>query len=74
MEKFELEKNIKKDMIDKIQIYFYEEFEMEVGGLAIDMFIDFIMENLGSEIYNMGIRDSMSYIKDRADEMFVLEK
>lgn len=70
----ELDKETKEKLISEIKKYFQEEREEEIGELASSIMLKYITENIGPAFYNKGIRDAISYMNDRVDDMYGLEK
>lgn len=71
--KIKLPKEKKEEMISAIKTYFYNEREEELGDLASNMILDFIIEELGPEFYNQGVYDSYRYMNDRSDELLSIQ-
>ena len=68
----QLSKEQKEQAASKLKKYFMENFEVEIGMLQSEFFIDFISENIGSYYYNKGIEDSLSYMTDKLDDLYLL--
>lgn len=71
---FDLKKEKKDEMIGLIQTYFKEEQEEELGNLQAMLFLDFIIEKLAPEFYNLGVEDSHNYLTDKIDDIFEIQK
>ncbi|WP_419883133.1 DUF2164 domain-containing protein [Peribacillus sp. B-H-3] len=73
---FPLEK--KKAMIRSIQEYVHQEQGEEIGDLAAENHLQFILREIAPFIYNEGIKDAKRIIEDRMDsleeELFSLER
>ncbi len=72
--KFEISKEERQDMILSIKTYFYNEREEELGDLAASLILDFIIDNLGSKFYNIGVNDSYRYMNERIDDLLGIQK
>ncbi len=70
----EFDDETKKRMIEEIQVFFREERDDDMGELAAMLVLDFFIDNLASEAYNQGIRDSLRYMSERVDDAYSLEK
>jgi uncharacterized protein (DUF2164 family) len=70
----QLSKEEKDLIIDKIIKYFYNESNEEIGNLAAELIYDFICEAIAPYFYNMGIKDSISFLNERVEDMYGLEK
>jgi uncharacterized protein (DUF2164 family) len=57
------------EMLSEIKIFFLKEREEEIGDLAAGLILDFILEKIAPEIYNQGVDDSYTYIKDAAEDL-----
>ena len=69
-----LSKEKKDKMLELIQIYFKEEQGEEIGNLQAILFLDFIMEKLAPEFYNLGVEDSHYYMTEKIDDIFEIQK
>lgn len=69
-----LSKEQKTNAIAKIKIYIEENFETEVGNLQTEIFIDFITKNIGAYYYNKGISDSMVFMNEKVEDLYLLMK
>jgi len=51
-------------------IYFFEtERDEEIGMIAAGSILDFFLQNVGLELYNKGVMDSIEYYRDRFQEV-----
>jgi uncharacterized protein (DUF2164 family) len=68
----------KKKLRSDIQSYFENERGEEIGELAADNFLTFMIEALGPIIYNQAIRDARSVIMQQMErieeEVYALEQ
>ena len=64
----------RKDLEGKIKYFFKKEYDMDLGVLRTNIVIDFIEEEIVSLYYNAGVIDSMKYMEDRIDDMYILMK
>lgn len=60
-------------MIKKIQKFFLNERDEEIGELAAILLLDFITEKLASEFYNKGIQDCMAQLSLNIEDLKGLE-
>ncbi|TYR80669.1 DUF2164 domain-containing protein [Priestia megaterium] len=72
--KFKLHADKKKEMISSIQAYFLEEREEEIGELAATLLLDFFIDELAPEFYNLGIEDSYHFMNERLEDLFAMQK
>lgn len=69
-----LTKEKREDMISAIKAYFLDEREEELGDLASNLLLNFIVEELAPEFYNMGVHDSYKYMSDRIEDLLSIQK
>ncbi|MGD6790769.1 DUF2164 domain-containing protein [Sutcliffiella horikoshii] len=58
-------KEMKDQMIGRIQAYFEEERDEEIGELGADLLLDIFMKELGPYYYNQGIADAKALVEER---------
>jgi uncharacterized protein (DUF2164 family) len=73
-DKFKLTKEKREEMIAAIKTYFLDEREEEIGDLASNLMLNFIIEELAPEFYNKGVHDSYKYMSDRVDDLLSIQK
>jgi uncharacterized protein (DUF2164 family) len=61
----------KLEIAGKMQRYLNTEFSEEIGQLATEIFLDFILKEISPYIYNQAIKDARSIIEQR---MILLEE
>ena len=54
----EISKRSRADLIASIQDYLGAEFELEVGTIAAEAFLDYALEEIGPAVYNKAVRDA----------------
>jgi len=78
MAKIEFSKPEKELVIRKVQLYFRNELDQELGQFDAEFLLDFFAEEIGSYFYNRGVRDAQSVIEakvaDIADALYEIEK
>lgn len=55
----------KKELIERIQSYFYDERDEEIGELAAENFLHFVMAEIGPTFYNAGISDAIGMTEQK---------
>ncbi|ERI91123.1 hypothetical protein HMPREF1982_03488 [Clostridiales bacterium oral taxon 876 str. F0540] len=73
-DKFKLTKEQREDMINSIKNYFLEEREEEIGDLASNLMLNFIIEEIAPEFYNKGVYDSYKYMSDKVEDILTIQK
>jgi uncharacterized protein (DUF2164 family) len=67
-------KEKRDEMIAAIKNYFLKEREEEIGDLAAGITLDFIIQELAPEFYNMGVYDSHKYMEEMIGDLLSLQK
>lgn len=62
------------EMVSEIRNYFSKEREEEIGDLAADLILDFILEKIAPEIYNQGVFDAHKYMEDAVADLLSIQK
>lgn len=73
-QKYQLSKETREAMISEIKIYFLNEREEELGELAANLILDFVIEKLAPEFYNLGVHDSYKYMSERIEDLLSIQK
>jgi uncharacterized protein (DUF2164 family) len=78
MSKIEFSKEDKALILQRIQRYFREELDQELGSFDAEFLLTFITEELGPCFYNQGIYDAQAVIQKSmdavVDAIYQLEK
>lgn len=74
MKPIQLTKEQQKESIEAIKSYYLTERDEEITELAASLLLDFIVKSIGPHIYNQAIKDSYSFMGEKIDELFTLEK
>ncbi len=72
-DKIKLTKEKREDMISAIKYYYLKERDEELGDLASNMILDFIIKELAPEFYNQGVYDSQRYMNDRVEDLLSIQ-
>ena len=73
MNNLNIDKMKKEQLIEEIKKYFFNESGEDIGNLRARMILEFFIDTLGPVIYNQGVNDAHTYMKDKLDEVFELE-
>lgn len=68
MKPIEFSKAEMRDMVRRLQGYFTDELEMDLGDLPAEMLIAFIARDLAPAFYNRGLYDAQALIAAKAEE------
>lgn len=66
-----LPEETRKAFVAAIKHYFKKERNEEIGELAADFFLDFVLEQIGPSIYNQAIRDVQASLQTTIAELDV---
>lgn len=69
MSAVQFSKEEREEITAALQDYLKDELELEAGGLAASLLVDFITERLGGYYYNRGLYDAQALLSKRADEL-----
>ncbi len=59
----------RRKLTEDIIYFFKKERDEEIGMIAAGSILDFFLQNIGLELYNKGVIDSMKYYRDRFHEV-----
>lgn len=78
MSEIEFSKEEKEVIVKKIQLYFREELETEIGQFDAQFLLDFFTEEVGAYFYNRGLYDAQAILEKRvgdiSEAIYELEK
>jgi len=69
-----LSKENREKILYKLQPYFENEFDYDLKNLEGQIFIDFLTKEVAPFFYNLGIEQSMLYLNEKKDDMYLLMK
>ena len=65
MKKVEFTQEEKDLLARKIQMYFHEELNQEIGGFDAQFLLEFFSEEIGPLWYNQGLQDAQAVIDEQ---------
>lgn len=68
MKKVEFTQEEKDMLARKIQMYFREELDQEIGGFDAQFLLDFFAEEIGPLWYNQGLEDARAAIDEQLEK------
>ena len=78
MSKIEFTKEEKETIVRKIQFYFDQELDQELGQFDAEFLLDFFSEEVGGYYYNRGLYDAQAYLEKQietiSEDIYQLEK
>jgi uncharacterized protein (DUF2164 family) len=73
-----LPKEIRDAMIQNIKAYFYDERDEEIGNLAAEDILQFLVKEIGPYIYNEAVTEARKVLEKGMgsieDDLYALEK
>ena len=69
-----LSKEQKEKAVAKIKEYMAENFDIEIGNMQSGFFLDFITDNIGMYYYNKAVFDSMKFMSEKTEDLYLLMK
>jgi uncharacterized protein (DUF2164 family) len=69
MSKIEFSKEETKIITKKIQLYFSEELNQEIGQFDAQFLLDFFSEEIGPYFYNRALYDAQSILENRMESI-----
>lgn len=69
MSKIEFSKTEKETIVRKIQLYFKEELEQDIGQFDAEFLLDFFSEEVGPYYYNRGLYDARTILENRLEDI-----
>ncbi len=64
-----LDQNERRQLVDQIQEFFYEERDEEIGIIAAEEVLEFFLNNLGALFYNKGLDDARSFFNRKMGDL-----
>jgi uncharacterized protein (DUF2164 family) len=61
----ELDKQRKERVVRAIQKYFDEKLDQEIGRLAAELLLEFLLKQVGPAIYNQAVKDAQAFLQDK---------
>jgi len=78
MSKIEFKKDEKEAIVKKVQFYFNQELDQEIGQFDAEFLLDFFSEEIGGYYYNRGLFDAQACIENKietiTEDLYQLEK
>ena len=69
MSEIEFSKEEKEIIVKRIQGYFREELDQEIGQFDAQFLLDFFATEIGSYFYNRGLYDAQAILERRAEDI-----
>ncbi len=69
MQKIEFTAGERESLVKKIQLYFHEELDQEIGQFPAEFLLEFFTKEIGPYFYNRGLLDAQVVLQDRLDSI-----
>jgi len=69
-----LSKEQKAAAAAKIKGYIADNFDVNIGSLQSEIFLDFITDNIGIYYYNQAVADTQAVMSDKIEDLYLLMK
>lgn len=69
MSEIQFSKEEKEIIVKKIQLYFSEELEREIGQFDAQFLLDFFADEIGPFFYNRGLYDAQAILERRLEDI-----
>jgi len=69
MSKIEFSKDEKAVLVSRLQRYFNDELDYEIGQFDADFLLDFIAKEMGAYFYNQGLADAQTVVEKRMQDV-----
>lgn len=78
MSEIEFTNKEKESMVEKLQNYFENELDQEIGQFDAEFLLDYFSKEIGAYYYNRGLHDARAIFQARIesvdDEIYAIEK
>ena len=69
MSEITFSKEEKAEIIQKVQKYFNDELNQDIGSFDADFLIDFFAKEVGAYFYNRGLYDAQQLLTEKVEEI-----
>ncbi|GJM13112.1 MAG: hypothetical protein DHS20C12_15150 [Pseudohongiella sp.] len=78
MAEIKLDDAVKPEVVARLQKYFIDELQQEIGSFEAEFLLDFFSKEVGAYYYNQGLADALTSfeakMEDISDSIYQLEK
>jgi uncharacterized protein (DUF2164 family) len=65
VKKLELSKERRAELVERLQGFFAEQLDQELGELGAQLLLELFLQELGPIVYNQGVRDAHDFVADK---------
>ncbi len=69
MTKIEFSTQEKEQLVSKIQDYFVDELDQDIGQFDAEFLLDFFAKEVGGYFYNRGLFDAQEIVRNKLDNV-----
>lgn len=69
MAKINFSREEKSIIVQKVQMYFREELDQDIGQFDAEFLLDFFSEEVGAYFYNRGVFDAQTVLSRKMDDI-----
>ena len=69
METIKFSKEEKASIVQKVQMYFLEELDQDIGQFDAEFLLDFFSQEVGAYYYNRGLFDAQTVLSRKLDDI-----
>ena len=69
MSEIKFSREEKERIVKKVETYFSNEFDQEIGNFEAEFLIDFFADEIGAYFYNRGLNDANSLFTEKVEEL-----
>jgi len=69
MKKIAFSKETRADITGRIQRYFHDELDQEIGAIPAELLLGFFVETVGPYFYNQGLADAQAVFAKSLDDV-----
>lgn len=59
----------KEQIVKKVETYFNDELDQEIGNFEAEFLIDFFAKEIGAYFYNRGLNDAQTLFTEKVEEL-----
>jgi len=64
-----LDDSVKVEVVSKLQKYFEDELQQEIGGFDAEFLLDFFSKEVGGYYYNQGLADALKGFESKMEDV-----
>jgi uncharacterized protein (DUF2164 family) len=69
VKKIAFSKDVRAEIVGRVQRYFNDELDQQIGALPAEMLLGFFAETIGGYYYNQGLADAQAAFARALDEV-----